>query len=223
MTMARKEYQAQLVNLRDDVFEMSELVVERYDLALKALEAKDESLAKTVITGDQDINERYLDIESDCIDLFALQQPVASDLRFVASSFKILTDLERVGDLATNLAGYAIAAKRDRYPEIDVMYIGTEAGAMLAEAMDAYRDETPEIAREIADRDDNVDQLCADASEVVIEDLLRTEYGDEGTEMLDDVSRLLLTIRDLERVADHAVNICARTVYMIDHDMELIY
>ena len=223
MNMARESYQEQLEALLSDTTEMSEVVIERYETALRALENKNESLARTVIDGDDEINELYLGLEGDCIDLFALQQPVASDLRFVASSFKILTDLERIGDLATNLAGYALEAERERYPEVDVIYIGTEAGAMVSEAMDAYNRADPDAAREVAARDDEIDRLCGAASDAVIEDLLRTEYGDEGMETMDDVSRLLLTIRDLERVADHAVNICARTVYMTDHDPELIY
>jgi phosphate transport system protein len=221
--MARIDYQEQLDALQSDVLEMSELVIERYETAMEALETKDESLARDVIDGDDEINELYLDLEGDCIDLFALQQPVAGDLRFVASSFKILTDLERIGDLAGNLAGYALAAERERYPEVDVMYIGSEAGRMVTGAMDAYRDDDPETARAIAARDDEINRLCGAASDAVLEDLLRTAYGDEGTEMMEDVSRLLLTIRDFERVADHAVNICARTVYVIDHDRELIY
>ena len=223
MNMARESYQEQLEALLSDTIEMSEVVIERYETALRALENKNESLARTVIDGDDEINELYIGLEGDCIDLFALQQPVASDLRFVASSFKILTDLERIGDLATNLAGYALEAERERYPEVDVIYIGTEAGAMVSEAMDAYNRADPDAAREVAARDDEIDRLCGAASDAVIEDLLRTEYGDEGMETMDDVSRLLLTIRDLERVADHAVNICARTVYMTDHGPELIY
>lgn len=223
MNMARSSYQEQLDALRSDTIEMGEVVVERYDTALKALENKNESLSRDVINGDDEINELYLDLEGDCIDLFALQQPVASDLRFVASTFKILTDLERIGDLAANLAGYALEAERERYPEVDLIYIGTEAGAMVSEAMDVYDRAAAEAAREVAARDDEIDRLCESASDAVLEDLLRTEYGDEETEMMDDVSRLLLTIRDFERVADHAVNICARTVYMADHDPELIY
>ncbi len=221
--MARVDYQQQLIDLREDVVEMSDLVLERYETALRALESKDVSLAKTVIDGDEEVNELYLDLEGGCIDLFALQQPVAGDLRFIASSFKIITDLERIGDLAANLAEYAIAAERDRYPEVDVMYIGDEAGSMVSEAMAAYGDGDADAAREIASRDDRIDRLCLEASDAVVEDLIRTEYGDEATEVMDDVSRLLLTIRDLERVGDHAVNICARTVYMVDHDTELIY
>jgi phosphate transport system protein len=221
--MTRTAYQEQLDALRSDVIAMSEFVLERYDTALEALETKDESLARKVIDGDDEINELYLELEGECIDLFALQQPVASDLRFVASSFKIITDLERIGDLATNLSQYAIDAERERYTEIDVVYIGQEASAMVADAIAAYANHDGAKAREVAERDDTIDRLCADASEVVIADLLRTDYGDELPDTLDDISRLLLTIRDIERVADHAVNISARTVYMTDHDTELIY
>jgi phosphate transport system protein len=223
MTMARIDYQEQLDELREAVVGMGDLVLQRYETALKALETKEESLAREVIAGDDEINERYLDLEGDCIELFALQQPVAGDLRFVASSFKILTDIERIGDLAVNLAEYAIAAERERYPEIDLFHVGTETGAMVADALDAYERGDPALARTVADRDDEIDRLCSAASDAIVEDLIRTDYGDEVEDVMDDVSRLLLTVRDLERVGDHAVNVCARTVYMTDHDTELIY
>jgi len=221
--MPRTEYQLQLKALKSDVLGMSELVLERYETALTALEDKDAELAHDVIDGDDEVNGRYLSLESECIDLLALQQPVAGDLRLVASSFKIITDLERVGDLAVNLSEYALAAERERYPEIDVMRIGREAGWMLEEAMDAYATDDVDRAREIAASDDRLDELCADASEVIVYDLLRTDYGDDIETVVDDVSRLLLTVRDLERVGDHAVNVCARTVYMVENDDELIY
>ena len=221
--MPRNEYQEDLDALRGDILEMGERVVGSYDDALEALETKDGDLAATVIDGDAAVNERYLDLEGDCIDLFALQQPVAGDLRFVASSFKILTDLERVGDLATNLAEYALEAERERYPEVDIRYIGEQARAMLADALAAYDDGDAEAARAVAARDDEIDRLCEAAGETVVEDLIRTDYGDDIGTILDDASRLLLTVRDLERVADHAVNVCARVVYMVEHDDALLY
>ena len=223
MTMPRKTYQEELETLREDVLAMGEMVVENYDDALRTLETKDDDLGSGVVEADEVINDRYLALESDCIDLFALQQPMAGDLRFVASSFKILTDLERVGDLATNLAGYAIAAERERYPEVDIRYVGTRVRAMLVDALDAYANDDATAARGIAARDDEVDRLCETAMEVVVEDLLRTEYGDDTGTILADARRLLLTIRDLERVADHAVNVCARVVYVVEHDDELLY
>jgi phosphate transport system protein len=221
--MPRADYQRQLDALRADVVEMGDHVLTRYEDALTVLETRDAELANGIIEGDDAINERYLDLEGDCIDLFALQQPVAGDLRFIASTFKILTDLERVGDLATNLAAHAADAERDRYPEVDIRHIGERTASMVEDAIAAYRDGDPEAAREIAARDDDIDRLCATASRTVIEGLLRTDYGDGAAARLEDASRLLLMIRDLERVGDHAVNVCARIVYMTDHDAELLY
>ena len=136
--MPRESYQSQLETLRSDVDEMADLVLERYAQALEAYETGDRELAKAVIEGDHEINSLYLDLESDCIDLFALQQPVASDLRFIASSFKIVTDLERVGDLATNLAEYSLAPEGEPHSAIDLGELGDRAGEMLDDAMDAY-------------------------------------------------------------------------------------
>ncbi|PSQ35178.1 phosphate transport system regulatory protein PhoU [Halobacteriales archaeon SW_12_69_24] len=221
--MARKTYQKELETLRVEVLAMGEMAVSNYDDALRTLDTKDDDLAADIAAADEAINDRYLALESDCIDLFALQQPVAGDLRFVASSFKILTDLERVGDLATNVADYALDAARERYPEVDIRHIGERAREMLTEALSAYADGDAEAARRIAARDDEVDRLCETATETVFESLLRTEYGDATEAILADARRLLLTVRDLERIADHAVNICARVVYMVEHDDELIY
>ena len=202
---------------------MSDLVLERYDRALDALESKDEAVAREVIEGDHEVNELYLELESDCTELVALQQPVAGDLRLIASSFKIVTDLERIGDLAVNLAEHALAAERDRYPEVDVAAIGSETRSMVAEAMAAYEAGDADAAREVATRDDVVDQRCETVGEIVVADLLQTDYGENAESVVDDASRLLVTIRDLERVGDHAVNVCARTVYMVEHDDDLIY
>ena len=83
---------------------MGELVRSRLDRALRAVYDRDEALACTLINSDREVNDRYLDLESECISLLALQQPVADDLRIVAASFKILTDLERIGDHAVNIA-----------------------------------------------------------------------------------------------------------------------
>ena len=221
--MARKDYQRKLDELRSDAVSMSDLVLDRYDRALTAMETKDESMARSVIEGDEEINRLYLDLESDCIELFALQQPVAGDLRFVASTFKIITDLERIGDFATNLAGYAIEAEQVRYSEVDISYIGNEAGVMVGDAMAAYVDGDADRAREIAARDDRIDRLCEKAAAAVMQDLIETEHSDDVEAVVEDASRLLLTVRDLERVGDHAVNICARTVYMVEHDDGLIY
>jgi phosphate transport system protein len=226
--MAREEYQRALDELRADVRSMAELVLERLRKSLDALESRDEALAREVIEGDGEINRMYLDLEGDCVDLLALQQPVASDLRFIAASFKIITDLERIADLATNLGDYTINAERDVYPDVDIQDIGVQVITMVEDAMAAYDAEDSDACIAIAERDDDIDERCERASEVVVRDLIEREVEDMADEqeverLLTDVSRLLLTIRDLERVGDHAVNIAARTLYMVENDDQLIY
>jgi phosphate transport system protein len=227
--MARTDYQSSLEELRDDVLYMSEVVAERLREGLDALERKDERLARSVIEGDDEINDMYLELEGTCVDLIALQQPVASDLRFIAASFKIITDLERIADLAVNLGGYTLDAQRDLFPGVDMQRIGRETLAMLESAMAAYADEDTERCFTVAERDEEVDAMCEAASELVVRDLIEGDYlgggetDDDIESLMQDVSRLLLTIRDLERVGDHAVNVAARTVYMVENDDELLY
>ncbi|MDZ7730329.1 MAG: phosphate signaling complex protein PhoU [Natrialbaceae archaeon] len=223
--MARQSYQEQLEDLRVDVSYMGEVVMEQVRTGLDALEEKDLDLAREVIEGDDEIDEMYLALEQDCVDLLALQQPVAGDLRFIAASFKIITDLERIADLAVNLGDYTQDAQRNRFPDVDVQAMGELTLQMVEDAMDAYVDQDIDACREIARRDDEIDALGEEASEIVVRDLIEHELEDpdEVEPLLQDVYRLLLTIRDLERVGDHAVNIAARTLYMVENDDELIY
>jgi phosphate transport system protein len=224
--MPREEYQEKLEQLREDVLYMSEIVLERLQMGLNALERKDEELAWDVIEGDHEINQMYLDLEKQCIDLIALQQPVAGDLRFIAASFKIITDLERIADLATNLGDYTLDAERDMVPDVDIQAIGDEVIEMVEDAMGAYANEETEFCYAIAEHDDEVDKMCEDASEIVARDLIERDSVENEAEIqcvMQDVYRLLLTIRDLERVGDHAVNIAARTLYMVESDDDLLY
>jgi phosphate transport system protein len=180
-----------------------------------------------VIIGDDEINEIYLHLEKECTDLLALQQPVAGDLRFVTATFKILTDLERIADLATNLGRYTLQAERNRFPDVDIQMIGDTVVKMQADAMEAYASGNIEACREIARRDGVVDEMCEQATDSVVRDLLDTEREDTNSEpdmeaLMQDVSRLLLTVRDLERVGDHAVNVAARSLYMVENDPSLL-
>ena len=225
--VTRESYQESLSELRTDVTAMGDLVADRLDAALSARSDGDDAVAREVVAGDDEINRRYLDLEDRCIELFALQQPVAGDLRFVAASFKVLTDFERVGDLASNLGGYALAADGDRRPGVAVEDIGRDALAMFDRSVTAYANTDAAACRDIAADDDDLDALCQRASESVARELVEREAGGDDAwaveRLLDDVSRLLLTIRDLERVGDHAVNVAGRTLYMAESDPALIY
>ena len=232
--MPRENYQKRLEGLRTDVVAMGDLVLDRYETAFRAAETGDDDLAAEVIDGDHAVNARYLELEEECTELLALQQPVAGDLRLVTASFKIITDLERVGDLATNIAEYG-GDDGGIHPAVDFRGLGDAAGEMVADAVAAYEAADPDACREIDVRDDDLDERCRRNSEAVVRSLLeadraraetngtREPEADHLADALDDVSRALLAIRDLERVGDHGVNIAARTLYMIESDDELIY
>jgi len=239
--MPREGYQHSLDDLREAVLDMAALVGDRYRDALRAAETGDVDLARRVIEGDGEVNDRYLALERECVDLIALQQPVAGDLRLVVASFKIITDLERVADLATNLAGYARPHEGGIHPAVDLPDLGGTAGGMVEDAVAAYGAADADACREVAARDDDLDRACRAASDRVVRDLLAAAGDGDGSRpidragrsgadpaaglesALDDASRALLTVRDVERVGDHAVNIAARTLYMVENDEELIY
>jgi phosphate transport system protein len=225
--MDRKSYHESLNDLRDEVFQLGELVISQVRRALNSLSQDNHKIARSVISTDDEIDHKCLELENKCTDIFAVQEPIAGDLRFITATFKIITDLERIGDLAENLAQYGIAARHSFDPEIEIDQIGRDAVEMLTLSLDAYNTDNAEICREIVERDDHIDTLCQHASETVSRQLIEQRGVDDGAwtleQMLDDVTRILLTIRDLERIADHAVNIAARTIEMVDNDPGLLY
>jgi phosphate transport system protein len=223
--MPREQFGAALERLRVELVEMGRLVVERLDDAAAALDRGDARRAERVVEGDHEVNARYRAIESQCIDLFALQQPVAGDLRRVASTFKIATDLERIGDLAVNLAEYSRDLDRGLYEEMSLSAVVDTAREMVVDAVTLYEDDGDEWeCHELADRDTELDGMCAHASRVLTLALIDHDSTGESTveDLVADVSTLLLTVRDLERIGDHAVNVAARTLYMTAGDDSLL-
>ena len=217
-----RPYEERLGALRDDVVSMGDLVVERLRDSLTALEDKDDELAGRIAEGDDDINSLYLKTERECTDLIALQQPMAGDLRFVVASFKITTDLERVGDLAVNLADRAAVARQPRFSEVDIQEIAAFAASMVEDSVAAYEDGDVATSRGVAESDDVLDTRCEGANRRVVRQLMRGTVDESTSELVRDASNLLLTVRDLERVGDHAVNVAARTLYMVENDDELL-
>ncbi len=223
--MPRENFQTALNELRAAVLDLGELVLERLETALRAFADGDEAVAQRIIESDDEVNDRYLELESTCIELFALEQPVANDLRLVAASFKIITDLERVGDLAANLAEYTIS-RTAVLPAGGIPEIGRDAVEMLEDALGAYENRNVEACHDVASRDDELDAKCEQASSRLVRNLIERDpaTATENLEtLLGDVERVLLTIRDLERVGDHAVNVAGRTLYVLDGDPELVY
>lgn len=220
--MPRENFQTALEELRAALLDMGELVRDRLRQGLTAFLDGDKELARQVRDGDAAVNERYFELEARCIDLFALEQPVANDLRLVAGSFKILTDLERIGDLAANLAEYALASTEE-VGKREVAGIGDLALEMVEDALAAYEDRDPAACVAVAERDDELDDRCERASTALIESLMAEAESVDREGLLDAVETVLLAIRDLERVGDHAVNVAGRTQYVVDGDPELIH
>lgn len=225
--MPRKSYAEQLEELRDSVLDMGGTVHERLNQALEAMAQVDEKWADEIGKGDDQIDDKYVEIERKCSDLLALQQPVASDLRLITASFKIITDIERIGDKVVNLTDYTKLVRDKRImDEEDILELGKFASTMLEDALSCYKSQDEDRAKEIVSRDDEMDQLCEKSTNKILEHLIEKESEtldtDEATRLGQQVSTELLTIRDLERVADHATNIAARTIYLVTSTRELI-
>lgn len=227
--MPREQYRDRLTELQTEVVLLAELVLERYEQAVEAAATGDIRRADQIVRQDDEINRWYLELESECIDLIARHQPVASDLRLITASFKIITDIERIGDLATNLAGrteYDIGI----HPALDIRSLGIVAGKMAETAVEAYETEDADACRAVAADDDALDSDCEAITEAIMRDVItgrtvadRTDSQADRPAAIDKTIQGLLTVRDIERVGDHAVNIAARTLYMIDSDDQLLY
>ncbi|WP_224334392.1 phosphate signaling complex protein PhoU [Haloprofundus halobius] len=221
--MPREQFQRELDELRDEVLAMGEAVVSRLRKALAALDARDADRARSLAERDHEINEWYLRLERRCVDLLALQQPVAGDLRLVVASFKIITDLERIADLVANICGYLLSRERELFPDVNLQDLGKLTVEMVEASLAAYAREDADTCYAVADRDDELDGLCERVGERVVRDLVEFDPDGRDELLFGEVNRFLLTVRDLERVGDHAVNIAARTLYMVENDDALIY
>lgn len=218
--MVRESYRHQLERLMQAVLHMGIKVLEGLDLGLKALREHDRALAESLDSWDDQVDELNLQIEKECTDLLALQQPVAVDLRLITSVFKIITDLERAADLAVNVGEYGMdAGAFVLVPKAELLAIGEFAREMLRDSVEAFVARDSERAQEIIRRDAQMDKRCWDLRRKVLARLLELAsevYSpQEAKEIADDVIPVLWSIRDLERVGDHAVNVSERTIYMV--------
>ena len=178
--------------------------------SIEALTRRDLTLASSIHEDDRAIDRLEIEIEERCIRLFALQQPLATDLRFIMAALKISNDLERVGDHAVNIAQGAtrLAAEPILKPLVDIPRMAELATAMLHEALDAFVRRDPETARRICRKDDDVDQL----NRQVFRELI--SYMIESPATITRAMELILIARNLERVADLATNVAEEVVFI---------
>jgi phosphate transport system protein len=190
---------------------MGGLAEEQVRLVTAALVDRDASLARRVQSGDQPINDLHIEIDQRCVKLLALHQPVAMDLRAVIAAVKINTDLERVGDLAVNVAEAVVCYLRHTplRPIAHIPRMADLAQRMLRDALDAYVRHEVALAEHVLDTDDIVDALKSQVSV----DLIPVMQG--APETIEPSLDLILIARHLERIADHATNIAEDVIFMV--------
>jgi phosphate transport system protein len=204
-------FQEELELLKTRLLEMGGLAEDRVRLAVRALVERDFALVEKVLVSDEAINRLHIEIDDRCFKLLALHQPMAVDLRAIVSAVKINTDLERVGDLAIN-----IAEAVGRYLEhpsvkdlIDIPRMAAIAQDMLRDALDAFVRRDLGLAQQVLDRDDELDALKTQ----VFRDLVVHMTRDAGT--IEPAIDLVLVSRHLERIGDHATNIAEDVIFMV--------
>lgn len=221
--MTRTAYLNTLTTLRQGILDLGALVQKRLEQGLAALVRHDSATGTLVQEGDDEIDRATASIERTCIDLLTLQQPVAGDIRFVTAAFRIVTDLERIGDLAVNLADYAGDSEALSMVEPQrIEQVGRVGVEMLRDAMRAFADHNVFLATSVVRRDDELDELAWSTTRQFLEALHhagRTAWDDATAKRhAEEALPILLSMRDLERVGDHAVNIARRVVYIVTGD-----
>ncbi|KCZ71362.1 phosphate transport system regulatory protein PhoU [Candidatus Methanoperedens nitroreducens] len=208
--MAREQYHRELNKVKDGTLRMGELAKIAVRDSVVALKERNVKLAEKVIAMDKDIDSLEHQIEDSCLALLALQQPMARDLRMIAAVLRIIIDLERIGDLALEIAVITKATAREPHikPLVDIPRMSSICQEMIEGAMRAFETCDAELARRIARRDDEVDALF---------DQIRRElitYMIEDPKKITNASHLTFVARYLERIGDHANNLCESTVFM---------
>ena len=210
--MMETHFQKELQELKENLLKMAALVEEATSNAVLSLVKRDSELAKKTFEGEDRINAMEIAIEDTCLKLLALRQPMAVDLRFITSAMKIITDLERMGDQAVNIAERAISLNQEPQlkPYIDIPRMAEITQSMVKDVLDAFVNRDSKLARSVCGRDDWVDGL----NDQVFRELLTYMISDPKTTTR--AVHLMIVCRCLERIADHATNIAEDVIFMVD-------
>ena len=214
--MTRATFDRQLTEIQQDMLVMAEMVEVAIERSIESLKSRNVELARQVIGDDAKINAKRYEIEEKCIEILAMQQPMASDLRTLVAVFHIIVDLERMGDHAEGSAKVAImlADEPPLKPYIDIPRMADIAIRMLRDSLEAFKHHDVELARRTCDLDDDVDALY----DQVYREVLVYMLNDPTT--IERATHVTWIAHNLERIADRATNICERVVYMVQGKME---
>lgn len=206
-----RHFQEELETLKERLLAMGGLAEERVRMAVRGLAERETERIDAVLTGDEPINDLHIELDARCFKLLALHQPMAADLRTIVAAVKINVDLERVGDLAVNIAE---AAKRyvqhpPVKPLIDIPRMGDIAQLMLRDSLDAFVRGDVALAEAVLAEDDRLDALKTQ----IFRELLTFMLQDPAT--IEPALDLILVSRHLERIGDHATNIAEDVIFMV--------
>ena len=206
-----RHFQEELEQLKARLLEMGGLAEENVRLAVKGLVDRDHALIDRVMTGDELLNNLHIEIDSRAFTLLALFQPMAADLRTIVAALKINTDLERVGDLAVNIAeaGRRYASHPPVKKLIDIPRMASIAQTMLRDALDAFVRRDLALAQHVLNEDDRLDTLKTQ----IFRELLTYMLQDPST--IEPALDLILVSRHLERIGDHATNIAEDVIFIV--------
>ena len=206
-----RHFQEELEVLQGRLLEMGGLAEERVRTAVQGLVARDAASIEKVLKGDEPVNRFHIELDNRCFRLLALHQPMAVDLRTIVAAVKINTDLERVGDLAVNIAEASI--RYITHPPvkklIDIPRMGVLAQTMLRDALDSYVKRDTGLAEKVLNEDDELDGLKTQ----VFRELLTYMIQDPST--VEPALDLILISRHLERIGDHATNVAEDVIFMV--------
>jgi len=216
--MAREHFQNSLRGLEQELVGMGEMVITAIRRSIAALKNVDKAEAERIIADDALINHKRWEIENQCIQLFATQQPVAGDLREIVSFMDLITNLERMGDYAKGIARINLRMGDQPLlkPLIDIPRMAQKCADMLHRALRALVSEDVEAAKAIPDEDDEVDALYNQ----IYRELMTYVIQDPKT--IERANWLLWAAHNLERVADRVTNICERTIFIVTGEMQEI-
>jgi phosphate transport system protein len=208
-------FEDELSNLKVQILKMGSLVENAIDHSIKSLVERNSDLARQVIENDGRINAFDVSIDEECIRLIALRQPTAADLRFITTAMKITTDLERMGDYAVDICERALELNEEPQlkPYIDIPRMAEIAEGMVRDALQAFLEQNTSLAYEVINRDDEVDQLTVQ----IFNELLLFMIKDGTT--ITRAIKISYISKYLERIADHATNVCEMVVYMHEGKM----
>jgi phosphate transport system protein len=206
-----REYESELQRLREQLLVMGSRVESIIGGSVKALIERDTKLAQSVIDADAEIDRLEVELDGRCLSVLARRQPVASDLRFLTMVLKVVTDLERMGDLGVNIAERVLelSSEPQLKPYVDLPRMADEVQSMLREALDAFVAKDAERARQVIDRDQRVDDLYGQ----VFRELLT--YMMEQPATVYRATRLQSIAKYLERIGDHVCNVGEMVVFMV--------